>query len=64
MLSIEKHLLEGNKVTQSNAPTRGGRLAPKYLVYHYTAGSSAQNPADWHCNPAAKASPHPPGVGA
>ena len=58
MLSIKNHLLEGDKVTQRNTPTRGGRLAPQYLVYHYTAGSSAKSSADWLCNPAAKASAH------
>jgi N-acetylmuramoyl-L-alanine amidase len=58
MLNIKNHLLEGDKVTQRNTPNRGGRLAAQYLVFHYTAGSSAKSSADWLCNPAAKASAH------
>ncbi len=58
MLSVKNHLLEGDAITQRKTPNRGGTLAPKYLVYHYTAGASAQSSADWLCNPAAKASAH------
>ena len=58
MLNIRNHLLEGDKVTQRNTPNRGGKFAPQYLVFHYTAGSSAKSSADWLCNPAAKASAH------
>lgn len=58
MLNIKNHLLEGDQVTQRNTPNRGGSLVPQYLVYHYTAGSSARSSADWLCNPAAKASAH------
>jgi N-acetylmuramoyl-L-alanine amidase len=58
MLSIKNHLLAGDQVTQRSTPNRGGRLVPEYLVYHYTAGSSAGSSADWLCNPAAKASAH------
>ena len=58
MLNIKNHLLEGDKVTQRNTPNRGGKFAPQYLVFHYTAGSSAKSSADWLCNPAAKASAH------
>jgi N-acetylmuramoyl-L-alanine amidase len=58
MLTVKNHLLEGDAVTQRKTPNRGGSLAPKYLVYHYTAGASAQSSADWLCNPAAKASAH------
>ncbi len=58
MLGIKNHLLEGDNVTHRNTPNRGGKLAPQYLVYHYTAGSSAESSANWLCNPAAKASAH------
>ena len=58
MLSIQNHLLQGDRVTQRATPNRGGVLKPQYLVMHYTAGSSAQSSADWLCNPAAKASAH------
>jgi len=58
VLNIKNHLLEGDKVTQRNTPNRGGKFAPQYLVFHYTAGSSAKSSADWLCNPAAKASAH------
>ncbi len=58
MLSIKNHLLEGDLVTQRSTPNKGGKLVAEYLVYHYTAGSSARSSADWLCNPAAKASAH------
>jgi N-acetylmuramoyl-L-alanine amidase len=58
MLGINNHLLEGDNVTHRSTPNRGGKLVPQYLVYHYTAGSSARSSADWLCNPAAKASAH------
>lgn len=58
MLSIRNHLLEGDNLSQRSTPNRGGKFVPQYLVYHYTAGSSAKSSADWLCNPAAKASAH------
>ncbi|MGA6828056.1 N-acetylmuramoyl-L-alanine amidase [Nitrospira sp. NS4] len=39
-------------------PNKGGDLAPRYLVFHYTAGKSAQSSIDWLTNPEAKASAH------
>jgi len=58
MLTIKNHLLEGDKVTQRETPSRGGKFNPQYLVFHYTVGSSAKGAADWLCNPKAKASAH------
>lgn len=39
-------------------PNRGGPIRPRYLVFHYTAGRSAQDSCDWLCNPTAQASAH------
>ena len=44
MLSIKNHRLVGEKVTFRQTPNIGAALAPRYLVLHYTAGSSA---ASW-----------------
>lgn len=34
------------------------KLKPKYIVIHYTAGSSAESSISWLCNPEADASAH------
>lgn len=36
----------------------GGRIEPRYLVIHYTAGTSAVGCIDWFSNPSSKASAH------
>ncbi len=41
MLKIDNHRLVGDRVTFKATPNVGGPLAPRYLVLHYTAGSSA-----------------------
>jgi N-acetylmuramoyl-L-alanine amidase len=39
-------------------PNKGGDLAPRYLVFHYTAGKSAASSINWLTNPESKASAH------
>jgi N-acetylmuramoyl-L-alanine amidase len=41
MLKIVNHRLQGDNVAFKATPNVGGRLVPRYLVMHYTAGSSA-----------------------
>jgi N-acetylmuramoyl-L-alanine amidase len=41
MLTIQRHRLAGEQVRFQATPNVGGALAPRYLVFHYTAGSSA-----------------------
>lgn len=57
-LSIEHDRLVGAGVSFVETPNKGGELSPRYLVFHYTAGKSAQSSIDWLTNPEAKASAH------
>jgi N-acetylmuramoyl-L-alanine amidase len=57
-LSIENDRLVGDDVSFVETPNKGGDLSPRYLVFHYTAGKSAQSSIDWLTNPEAKASAH------
>jgi len=57
-MRIQDHLLRGKSIACQDTPNRGGLIEPLYLVFHFTAGSSAQSSADWLCNPRAKASAH------
>ena len=57
-LSIKNDRLVGDDVSFVETPNKGGDLAPRYLVFHYTAGKSAQSSIDWLTNPEAKASAH------
>jgi len=57
-LSIEDDRLVGEDVSFVETPNKGGDLAPRYLVFHYTAGKSATSSIDWLTNPEAKASAH------
>jgi len=41
MLKIVNHRLQGDHVSFKATPNVGGALVPRYLVMHYTAGSSA-----------------------
>jgi N-acetylmuramoyl-L-alanine amidase len=41
-----------------DTPNRGGIITPRYLIFHYTAGRTAQASCDWLCNPVAQASAH------
>lgn len=57
-LSIENDRLVGADVSFVETPNKGGELSPRYLVFHYTAGKSAQSSIDWLTNPESKASAH------
>ena len=57
-LRIVDHHLTGRTVNFVETPNKGGVINPKYLVFHYTAGRSAQASIDWLTNPDAKASAH------
>ncbi|MDT7041347.1 N-acetylmuramoyl-L-alanine amidase [Candidatus Nitronereus thalassa] len=56
--TIQNHCLIGPKVRQKETPNKSGEITPKYLVFHYTAGRSAQSSVNWLTNPASKASAH------
>lgn len=61
-MKISNHLLsrdDGTAYPFERSPNvSSGALTPKYLVIHYTAGSSARESINWLANPAAKASAH------
>ncbi|SFQ97544.1 N-acetylmuramoyl-L-alanine amidase [Poseidonocella sedimentorum] len=52
--------LDGGRVEHMASPHNSGnfRRKPRFLVMHYTAGSSGRSSASWFTNPAAKASAH------
>jgi N-acetylmuramoyl-L-alanine amidase len=56
MMEIKSHKLVD--AVQRETPNRGGIIEPRYLVFHSTAGGSAQGAIEWLCNPDAKASAH------
>ncbi len=60
MLKIENHRFVGDKVTYRDTPNRGGALAPRYLVFHYTAGRSVESSVESLCTkkPSGNASAH------
>lgn len=49
---------DGTAIDFRQSNNHGGKLRPKFLVMHYTAGRSADASARWLCNPIAKASAH------
>lgn len=60
-MKIVKHQLvkpDGTPYPFRASPNVGGKLEARYLVMHFTAGSSAQESIDWLVNPKAKASAH------
>jgi N-acetylmuramoyl-L-alanine amidase len=57
-LSIEDDRLVGAGVFFVETPNKGSGLAPRYLVFHYTAGKSATSSINWLTNPESKASAH------
>ena len=60
-MQITRHKLlkdDGSPVAFEASPNTKGKLEPRYLVIHYTAGRSARESIDWFLNPAAKASAH------
>jgi N-acetylmuramoyl-L-alanine amidase len=60
MLKIQNHRLVGPNVAFRATPNVGGALTPKYLVMHYTAGSSAKSSIESLCTkkPQGNASAH------
>jgi N-acetylmuramoyl-L-alanine amidase len=56
--SIEDDRLVGAGVSFIETPNKGGDLAPRYLVFHYTAGKSATSSINWLTNPESMASAH------
>jgi len=57
-LSIELHRLIGKNVSFVQTPNIGGQLVPRYLVFHYTAGKSAQGAINRLTDPEVNASAH------
>jgi N-acetylmuramoyl-L-alanine amidase len=60
-MQIKRHRLhapDGSKLPFESSPNVGGGLTPRYLVMHYTAGSSANQSVRWLTNPRARASAH------
>lgn len=60
MLAIENHRLVGDRVTYRVTPNVGGALNARYVVFHYTAGSSAESSVTSLCTrkPSGNASAH------
>lgn len=60
MLSIRNHRLVGDGVSFRQTPNTGGTLQPRFLVLHYTAGSSAESSVESLCTrkPQGNASAH------
>lgn len=60
-MKIRRHRLQldsGEAVRFEGSPNRGGELVPRYLVMHYTAGSSFDSSLNHLSQPSAKASAH------
>lgn len=60
-MQIKNHRLihaDATPVRFDTSPNLGGKLEPKYLVMHYTAGRDADGSIRTLCDPAAKASAH------
>lgn len=60
-MQIKNHRLldnEGTAVSFVDTPNRGGTITPRYLVMHYTAGSSAESSIAHMARKSAKASAH------
>lgn len=55
-MKISNHWLQGAKRVET--PNRSGTIEPQYLIFHFTAGRSAQQSIDWLCNPKSQASAH------
>jgi N-acetylmuramoyl-L-alanine amidase len=60
MLSIRNHRLVGEKVSFQQTPNTGGGLSPRFVVLHYTAGSSLASSVHSLCTrkPRGNASAH------
>lgn len=60
-MDIRNHRLtrnDGRVGAYVASPHAGGPITPRFLVVHYTAGSSAQGCIDWFCDPASRVSAH------
>ena len=57
---VEGNLLyaNGSPVSFQSTPNVGGTVKPRYLVLHYTAGTSGSGAVEWLRNPKARASAH------
>jgi N-acetylmuramoyl-L-alanine amidase len=60
VLRIENHRLVGDGVSFRATPNHGGALRARYLIFHYTAGGSAESSIEWLCTrkPQGNASAH------
>ena len=60
MLNIKNHRLVGDGVSFRATPNHGGELKARYLVFHYTAGRSAESSVESMCTrkPQGNASAH------
>lgn len=56
MLTIDNHRLVGDGVTFRATPNQGGHLSARYLVFHYTAGSSCDSSVESLCTRKARGS--------
>lgn len=60
-MQIRNHRLtldDGHAVAYCASPNEGGNIAPRFLIIHYTAGSSAAGTIAWFQNPASRVSVH------
>lgn len=60
-MKIRRNLLHADDGTQcafQRSPNQGGRLSPRYLVMHYTAGANADSAIAHMLKPTAKVSAH------
>ncbi|ACL73036.1 N-acetylmuramyl-L-alanine amidase, negative regulator of AmpC, AmpD [Thioalkalivibrio sulfidiphilus HL-EbGr7] len=52
------HLHDNDPCEYRKSPCHGGKMTPRLLVIHFTAGASAESSINWFLNPQAKASAH------
>jgi len=60
-MKIRNHRLtldDGNALTYLASPHAGATIAPRFLVIHYTGGSSAAGTISWFQSPQSKVSAH------
>lgn len=60
MFTIKDHFLfkKGERVDFVATPNHGGRFTPEYLIFHFTAATTAQSSISWFKSKEAKASAH------
>lgn len=54
----DRAVIDGQPVNFIRSPNQGGRITPRLLVLHDTAGPTADGAISWFLKPAAKASAH------